>query len=232
MKRTLYLLNGMMSDHRLWQPQIQAMGDKFDIDAPVFRDCDSLFKMAQQLLQNAPAQFAIIGTSMGGYLALEIMRQSPDRITHLGLFNTNGYADKSERKEVRQTEIDAGQDAFIKHRQNLDNMNVFLSPTAHERDDIKSIMRDQALDLGYDVMVNQQKSCMTRLSSMALLPQITIPTTILGGRHDIVTPPEGQIDLAQGIKNARLVLIPDCGHVATLEKPDHVTHEILNLLNQ
>lgn len=232
MKKTILFLPGMMSDARLWQPQISALENAYDIRVFYDAQLSNLEDVAKACVKNLPPNFAVCGTSMGGYLALAIAQLCPDRVTHLGLFNTNAHEDAPERSQARRAEIADGPDLFASRRQNDDYFQVFLSPKNQHRSDIIATLQAMNIDLGFSCFVNQQTACISRKNWLKQLHLLKMPVTVVGGHDDVVTPMAGQIDMLQQIPHAKLVIIEKCGHIASLERPDVVTHEISELLGR
>ncbi len=103
---------------------------------------------------------------------------------------------------------------------------------AHQGDRmLKRIVRTMAEETGADAFVRQQTAIMNRVDSRPSLAAIACPTLIVVGEQDILTPPERAAEMATAIANARQVVVPDCGHLSTLEQPDAVTAALVDFLN-
>jgi pimeloyl-ACP methyl ester carboxylesterase len=231
-KKTIILIPGMMSDHRLWEPQIKELKKDFELYVFFSTQHASITEMTAAFLESAPKKFALFGTSMGGYLAIDIALQAKNRITHLGLFNTNAHEDFLEKSEARIKEINEGESQFIEQKKNIHNFEKFISPDCLNKSDICKTLSQMNIDLGYNTFKNHQQACISRKNSSEKIKKITIPTAIVGGKDDIITPPQEQTYLASKIKKSTLLLLENCGHIATLEKPDLVTNEIIKLLER
>jgi pimeloyl-ACP methyl ester carboxylesterase len=158
---------------------------------------------------------------MGGYIAFAMLRQAPERIVKLALLDTSARPDLPEQK--------AGREKFIAMAEagKLDEVVDTLAPRFLHRDRkndeaLNRVIRDMAADTGPEAFVRQEKALMTRPDSRPLLATIRCPTLVLVGDGDELTPPELAKEIAAGIAGARLVTVPDCGHLSTLEKPEAV----------
>ncbi|MCW8971466.1 MAG: alpha/beta hydrolase, partial [Rhodospirillales bacterium] len=101
-KTPLILLPGLLCDDALWRHQTGHLSDIAEITVADLTRHDSFPAMAAAVLDAAPARFALAGLSMGGYVAQEIMRQAPGRVSRLALLDTSPYADKPEQSERRK----------------------------------------------------------------------------------------------------------------------------------
>ena len=220
-KQPLVLVPGLLCTADLWQPQLDAFGDIADISVADHTLHDTIAAVAAGILADAPDRFALAGLSMGGYVSLEIMRQAPERVTRLALLDTSARADTSEQVQ-RRTD-------FIK----LSEMGKFRGVTEallpiliHETrlDDealVATIYR-MAQDIGQVGFVRQQRAIMSRSDNRGLLGGISCPALVLCGRQDRLTPLDLHEEMAAGIAGAELVVLEDCGHLSTLERPDQV----------
>jgi pimeloyl-ACP methyl ester carboxylesterase len=149
------------------------------------------------------------------------MRQAPERIERLALLDTSARPDTPDQTAARRTFITMAEEG------RLDEVVDTLGPRfVHEnrRNDapLMRIVRDMASDTGSEAFVRQEKGIISRSDSRPLLSRITCPTLVLVGDGDGLTPPDLAKEMADGIKGARLVVVPDCGHLSTLERPEAV----------
>ncbi len=224
------LLPGMMCDERLFEPQMDTINVPMHV-GDTTRD-DSFAAMARRALAEAPDRFAIVGLSMGGILAFEIWRQAPDRVTHLALLDTNPHADSAERRSMRAEQIAQVLKGGLRSLA-IDSLKpAYLAEANRDDDDLLETILAMALDLGADVFERQSIALKERIDSVATLATIDCPTTILCGAEDRLCPVEYHELMAERIPGARLVVVDDCGHLATLEQPAVVTRELERLLVQ
>jgi pimeloyl-ACP methyl ester carboxylesterase len=185
--------------------------------------------IAKRILDEAPEHFAIAGHSMGGYICLEIMRQAPERVTRLALLSTSARPETPEATERRRgwiAEAKAGGYHAV-----LDKLFAnFVHPSRTKDANLYKVVRDMGDDVGPEAFVHQLEAMMTRADARPLLPSIKCPTLVLTSDTDNTVPNAFSTELAEGIPGAKLVVIPDCGHLPQLEKPEAVTAAMLDWL--
>jgi pimeloyl-ACP methyl ester carboxylesterase len=220
MHQPLVLVPGLRCDAYLYQPVIARLAD---LVAPAVADVsldDSIAAMATRILAAAPERFALAGLSMGGYVVLEIMRQAPQRVTHLALLDTNARADSDERKAARLAEMELvrqGKSALVS-RMSLPNL---LAPS-HIEGPIAEAVHDMAMRVSVETYLRQQTAIMGRVDSRPFLKDIAVPTLVGVGAEDKLIPLPLSEEMAGMIPGAELVVFPDAGHVPTLENPETV----------
>jgi len=221
MKIPLLLLPGLLCDRLLWQPQIEALADKVEpMVADLTRD-DSMAGMARRVLAGAPPRFALAGLSMGGYVAQEIMRQAPERVLKLALLDTSARADTPEQSRRRHDLI------ALSERGQFHGVTPRLLPLLIHRDRfgdtaLVDTITAMAENVGAEAFRRQQTAILNREDGRADLGRIAVPTLIVCGREDALTPLDLAEEMAAFIPGARLEIVEHCGHLTTLERPDQV----------
>jgi pimeloyl-ACP methyl ester carboxylesterase len=225
----LVLVPGLLCSARLYAPQVAALRSHSQVTIADHRRDADMTAIAKRILSEAPPRFALAGLSMGGYIAFAMMRLAPERIAKLALLDTSARPDLPEQK--------AGREKFIAMAQagKLHDVVEALTPKflhrQHANDEgLKNIVRDMAHDTGPDAFVRQQKAIMGRHDSRPLLSEIGCPTLVLVGDADELTPPELAREIAADILGSRLVVVPDCGHLSTIEKPEAVNAAMIEWL--
>jgi pimeloyl-ACP methyl ester carboxylesterase len=217
----LVLVPGLNCTPALFEPQTVAFGSSHPIEIADHTRDDTMTGIAARLLADAPERFALAGLSMGGYIALEVMRQAPRRVTRLALLDTNAREDTDEARRNRERLIDLAETGRF-----ADVHDALWPRLVHPRrkhdTTLEGIVRRMAEDTGPEAFVRQQRAIMGRCDSRDLLSSITAPTLVLVGAEDALTPPEQAREMAGLIAGASLVVVPDCGHLSTLERPDAV----------
>ena len=218
---TLLLLPGLLCDPRLWKPQADALSDIADIViADMTRD-ETMSGMASRALDAAPEKFALAGLSMGGYVALEIMRKAPERVTRLALLDTGARADTPEQTTRRRDLIglaDRGEFKAVSPRL----LPLFIHEDRLSDRPLVDVITAMADSVGKDAFLREQKAIMGRPDSRPDLPGIACPTLVICGRDDVLTPIALSEEIAGLIPGADLVLIDDCGHLSTMERSEAV----------
>jgi pimeloyl-ACP methyl ester carboxylesterase len=218
----LILVPGLGADARMWAPQVAALGGRTAIAVTdATQREETIAAMAAAILAAAPERFAFAGASMGGYVALEVMRQAPSRVARLALLNTSARADSPEQRAAREaliaTALAHGVDDAVAAR-----VPLTVHPSRQHDTDFLALFYAMQRDAGAATYVRQMRAAMGRVDSRPLLPSIACPTLVLGGREDALLPVALSIEIADGIPGARLVVIEECGHCANLERPDAV----------
>lgn len=217
----LVLLPGLLCDWALWRHQTEALGDVAAFTIGDFTDDDSIEAMARSVLIEAPETFALAGLSMGGYVALEIMRLAPERVMRLALLDTMARADTPEKVEHRGGLIELSQRGRFKGvTPRL--LPMLIHPDRLGDEELTGTIMEMAERTGKKTFLRQQNAILKRIDSRPHLPTIRCPTLVLCGRQDAITPLEAHQEMADAIPRASLFVIEDCGHLATLEQPKQV----------
>jgi pimeloyl-ACP methyl ester carboxylesterase len=190
---------------------------------------DNFEDMARHILGNAPENFVFTGLSMGGYAGFEIMRQVPERVTALILMNTSARPDAPEQIERRRGLIETvngqGIDAVVDAV-----LPAFLAEQNQGNTALTDKVRQMAGETGVETFLNQISAIMGRADSRPILQMISCPTLVIVGADDSLTPPELAREIVGGISGAELAVIPDCGHLSSIEQPDAVSQAIKSFL--
>ncbi|MEQ8250275.1 MAG: alpha/beta fold hydrolase [Oceanibaculum nanhaiense] len=220
-KIPLVLLPGLLCDEKLWAPQVQALADMADCQVADLTRHESVTEMAASVLADAPARFALAGLSMGGYVAQEIMRQAPERVLKLALLDTSPRADSDEQMVRRRGLIELAQKGRFKGvTPRL--LPLLIHPDRQQDEKLTSVIFAMAEHVGMDGFIRQQKAIMGRPDGRADLAKVAVPTLVLCGRQDALTPLELHKEIAAGIAGSRLVVVEESGHLPTLERPAEV----------
>ncbi len=222
MTKALVLVPGLLCTAALWAPQVAALGHLATISVADHTRDDTLAAIARRILAEAPARFALAGLSMGGYIAFEIMRQAPQRVTHLALLDTSAKPFDQTQAPARHALVALahaeGMEAAVRKL-----MPVFLHPDHLADSALVDIVLNMARETGAATFARQQAAIMARPDSRPTLAAIQCPTLVLTGAQDVLTPVADHEAIAAGIAGAKLEIVPQCGHLSTLERPTAVT---------
>jgi pimeloyl-ACP methyl ester carboxylesterase len=225
----LVLMPGLTCTARLYEPQIAALWPFGPVMVADHRRDDDIAAIAARILTDAPPRFALAGLSMGGYIAFAMLRQAPERIAKLALLDTAARADTPEQTEGRKMQIAMAQSGRYGEIPGL-AIPRYLN-AKHQRDErLTAIVRQMIAETGPEAFVRQLQAIMSRPDSRPLLASIRCPTLVLVGDADVATPPELNKEIADGIPGAKLVVIPDSGHLATIEQPEAVNAALVEWL--
>jgi pimeloyl-ACP methyl ester carboxylesterase len=221
-KTPLILLPGLLCDETLWAHQAETLADVADVVIADLTLDDSIAGMAERVLKSAPARFALAGLSMGGYVAQEIVRRAPKRVTRLALMDTSARADDAEQTKRRHallSQLEHGDFKGVTTR--LLPLLVHLARLDDRA--LVAVVKRAAERVGVEAYRRQQRAIMGRPDGRKDLKKIKCPTLVLCGRQDALTPPALHEEMAKAIPTASLVVIEDCGHLAPLERPRTVS---------
>ena len=230
-KKTLVLLPGLLNTRRVFERQIEALSDIADCIVPELWHHDTIGAMAETALAVAPPSFALAGFSMGGYVSFEILRRAAQRVERLALIDTQAAADSAEttarrRGLLEQTKI--GRFHGVQH-----TLLPQLVHRSHVSDAaVSQPIFDMAQEIGAEGFVREQLAIIARADSRPLLVDIDVPTVVIIGRQDQVTPLPRSEEMAADIATSRLVVLEDCGHMSPLEKPAEVTAALRRWLTE
>lgn len=221
-RQPLLMLPGLLCDRALWAHQVEHLSDIADCHVPDLTGQDTIGALAEAVLDHAPPTFALAGLSMGGYVAFEIMRRAPARVTRLCLADTSARPDNEEQRQRRTALVKLARIGKFR------GMSPRLLATQIHPDhvDVPSIggvVLAMTERVGRDAFCRQQSAILSRPDSRPDLASIIVPTLVIVGADDNQTPPDRSQEIAAGIAGARLQELAHCGHLAPLEQPSKVT---------
>ncbi len=182
---------------------------------------DTIAGLAREAIKQAPAgPLLLAGHSMGGYVALEILRQAPERIARLALLNTHARPDSAEATENRRRLMALADRDFEGVVTSL--LPKLMTPEHLKDPVLTGIIGSMAHGIGKDAFKRQQCAIIARIDSRPGLAAIRCPTLVIAARHDALMPVELLEELARGIPGARLAIVEDSGHMASIEQPGKV----------
>lgn len=224
MRPGLVLLPGLLCDGALWAAQVAALSEVGDCWIPESLAQASMPAMAHAVLRDAPFEsFALAGLSMGGYVCMEILRQAPQRVRACALLDTRATADTPGETLRRHDLMRLAQKARG-FQPVTSRMLPLLIHTSRLNDAaLVEAVRGMARRTGVEAYLRQQQAIISRPDSRADLQQIAVPSLVLCGRQDALTPLADHQDMARLIPGAELVVVEECGHLSPLERPDEVS---------
>lgn len=218
------LVPGLLCTGDLFAPQVAALRAIGPVTLAATTSGETLAEIAEAILASAPPRFALAGSSMGGYACFEILRRAPGRVARLALLSTSARPDTPMQTAQREAYL---AEARLDLRAALERSVPRLQHPAHRGDAalVEAQVR-MGLAVGLEAFERQTRATIARPDSRPLLPRIEVPTLVLVGDRDPLTPPMRSREIADGIPGARLVVVPRCGHAATLEQPEAVSAEL------
>ncbi|MVN77590.1 alpha/beta fold hydrolase [Hymenobacter sp. HMF4947] len=225
----LVLVPGLLCTAELFAPQVAALWPYGSITVASTLEGETMAEIAAAILATAPPRFALAGLSMGGYICFEIMRQAPERVSKLALLDTSARPDAPQQVAQRHALLEQarqGDFAAVAAR----GLTAVLHP-AHQQDAaLRAIHERMGQAVGLAGLARELAAVIGRPDSRPDLAAITVPTLVVVGADDAVTPPDQAEELAAAIAGARLVVVPECGHSTTLEQPAAVNQALVDWL--
>ncbi|MFV2002244.1 MAG: alpha/beta fold hydrolase [Paracoccaceae bacterium] len=229
MSEPLVLIPDMMCDARLFAPQIVAFSRERPVHVALITGAQTIERIAEQVLANAPPRFALAGHCLGGIVAIEIMRRDAQRVTRLALLDTNAQSETPDAAAAREPQIVRAKAGQLEDVMRDAILQDYLAP-GPRRAEILDLIIQMALDLGPEVFVRQSRALQRRPDQQKTLRKLQLPTLILCGERDQVTPLRHHEFIADLAPNATLQIVLNSGHLPTLEQPGLTTKLLQNWL--
>jgi pimeloyl-ACP methyl ester carboxylesterase len=221
MSEPILFVPGMMCDARVFGPQIDDLSRDFAIHVARVARAETIREMAAEAIHHAPPRFALAGISMGGIVAMEILRRVPERVTRLALISTTPLPETPEQAAWREPQIVKAQagrlDEAMRAAMSPDNLGPGPS-----RARALAVVDAMAADLGPQEFIRQSRALQRRPDAQRVLRTLRVPTLVLCGGHDKMTPVKRHTFMAELIPYAELAVIEEAGHLPTLETPQKV----------
>ncbi len=222
----IVLVPGQLCTAEVFASQLAALWPSGPVTVASTLEGETITEMASAILAAAPPRFALAGISMGGFLCFELLRLAPERVLRLALLSTSARPATPERAAQHR--------AYLARAQSLGLAEVLaqakgssLHPAHRDDQFVRGTNRRMALTVGLDALARQTSAIITRPDSRPELANISVPTLVLVGDSDPLTTPGEAEEMAAAIPGARLVVVPDCGHSATLEQPEAVSRALI-----
>jgi pimeloyl-ACP methyl ester carboxylesterase len=225
------LVPGLNCSARLYAEQIPALWRFGPVVVADHTRDDSMAAIAARILAAAPPRFALVGLSMGGYIALTMSREAPNRVDRLALLDTSARPETPEQTARRKPQIALAESGRFDEVPPL-QFPVFVHRNRQNDDTLRQRARMMAEETGAEAFLRQQKAIMSRGDARPLLASIACPTLVLVGDGDELTPLPLSQEITGGIAGSRLIVVPDCGHLSTMERPELVTQALVEWMRR
>lgn len=216
-KQPLVCIPGHLCDRATWEYQIKHLSDAAIPTVIAFQGENTPEKMVQSILKQSPQTFALAGHSMGGWLALEVMRHAPERVAKLCLLNTTARPDSLNKVQLREKLIRMAKQGQFREVAEQALEQFVMQESA------KQTVLEMLLRAGAQRLIDDQTAMMQRAESMSILEKIQVPTLVIHARQDHVFTLNMHKEMARFIPHAKLAIIEDCGHMSTIEQPQATT---------
>lgn len=225
----LLFIPGLGCNARLYAPQRAFLSGRVETSVGDHARGTTIPEIAAQILAAAPPRFALCGLSMGGYIAFEIMRQAPERVERLALLDTTAANDAPEGRARRlvnmQKTADGQYEAVMEAL-----WSILVDPSRLQDEKLRAEVVGMMREVGAETFLRQQGAILERIDSRPHLGAIACKTLVLVGETDALTPVAAAREMAEGIVGAKLVIVPECGHMATMERPEAVNAALADWL--
>lgn len=220
-RMNIALVPSQLCTELVWEKQLPILSSFGTPRVFAQRDHDTIGAMAQSVLDAMPPHFALVAHGMGAFVAFEMLRRAPERISRLVLMSALAPADtpkQTVRREGYLRLVEQGKfDGIIEER-----IPMLVHPARTSDVGITATLRRMAKDTGPEIFQRQQRAIMSRADSRPSLSAISCPTLLVFGREDGITTIDHQHEMRDGIAGARLEILENCGHMMPIEKPDEV----------
>lgn len=214
--QSLVLIPGLLCDASVWKHQAENLTGLSNIIVPDLSKADSPEEMVERVLEVAPSTFLLAGHSMGGWVALEVMRVASGRVSRLALLNTSAFKDSAEKAKARETMI-----AMVQKGES-DTVIEWLLRSFVYKDECKPQVKEM-LERNIGSFVGQEKAMLGREGCESVLGMIQVPTLIVHSQQDEVFNQHNAVYMYDHLAHSTLEEIPECGHMSTIEEPQKVT---------
>ena len=226
------MLPGMMCDERLFAPQISAFENDYEIIVPRIDRPASILGMTQRILNEIKAPtFNLMGLSMGGIVAMNMVGVSPRRVNRLALLDTNHKADGAGRFVLRNRQIKDVRAGKLRHVITTEMKSVYLAKANRKNQALLDLLITMALNLGDEVFITQSLALRDRADNTENLRRYHGPTLLLCGEEDALCPPVYHAQMSKILSSAVLREISNAGHISTLEQPTLTNAALKDWLN-
>ena len=216
----LVLAPGHLCDGRLFGPQVEDLKGVAALKPAEVTLDETMAGMADRLLRDAPKRFAILGLSMGGILAMEVVARAPERVLGAALLNTNPFAETDAARERRLAQTADVRGRGLAPLVEETFLPAYLAPDNPRAGAIGTLIRAMAADAGEAVYFRQAAAIGSRRDARGALAAFEGPVLAVGGDHDTLCPVDRHEAIAEAAPNAELHVLRGCGHLSTLERPE------------
>ncbi|MEH6645076.1 alpha/beta fold hydrolase [Sulfitobacter sp.] len=231
MKEPLVLLPGMMCDARLFGPQIAELSNDTAVMVAPVTQGERIEEIASGLLDILPKRFALAGLSMGGVVAMEIMRRAPDRVSRIALIDTHPLAETPVVAANREPMIVKVRSGRLDEVMRSEIGASTLAPGPY-RGEVLGLVMEMARTLGPEIYIRQARAMQRRKDQQATLRRCKVPALVMCGAYDTLCPVKRHEFMAELIPYAKLRVLDNAGHLPTLEQPEETTAALREWLAQ
>ena len=244
------LVHGFPIDHTMWNAQIDALSEHARVIAPDLRGfgqsplgpvepnggismeryADDLAELLDALQINADQPIVFVGLSMGGYIAWQFVRKYPERLRAIALLDTRAAADTEEARAGRLKMAENVAEWGSSRVAEMMGPKLAAPSTFKTWPAVVAALRRVVESTAPAAIAAAQRGLAARPDMTGFLPQIRMPTLVIVGAEDAISPPAEMQAIAAAIPNAEFVIIPNSGHMTTMENPEAVNVALLRFV--
>ena len=228
MKASIVLIPGMMCTKDVFTRQINFLTDLFNVSVIEFNAYDDIVSGVKDLSSNLPYEFHLLGHSMGGIVAMELVRQLGERVLSLALLNTNPYEEKQELREKRNQRLKELDKLDLKALMKSDYINRYFPSICKNRSKLIEKCVDMVSKLDKQIFYNQSVALRDRTDQSTTLERVTCKTLLVCGEKDQLCPVSYHSDMKTMIKKSDLIVLEGVGHMPTLECSETLNNHLKN----
>ena len=217
MKASIVLIPGMMCTRDVFTLQFNYLNDYFNVIVIEFKQYDDIEFGVRDLASNLPSEFHLLGHSMGGIVAMEIVRQFSERVLSLALLNTNPYGEKQEQREKRNQTLKELDKLDLKALMKSDYITRYFPSNCKNKSKLIEKCVDMVSKLDKKVFYNQSLALRDRSDQSKTLENVTCKTLLVCGEEDKLCPVSYHSDMKKMINNSDLIVLRGIGHMPTIE---------------
>lgn len=227
----LILLPGLAADAVMWQSQLDALAHLRPQVSDVHMRHDDMAAMAAALLAEHAGELVLCGASMGGMVAMEVTRQAPERVVGLALLGTSARPESPDMRALRESAIELFAQGRVAEVIEPNVRFAFHPDQAADTALVRAYL-EFVLRAGPAQLMAQNRAVMHRPDARAHLAQWRGPTLVMCGDSDLLTPPALSEEIATLVQAAQYHVVPRCGHMLTMEKPEWVNARLKDWLER
>jgi pimeloyl-ACP methyl ester carboxylesterase len=247
---TVLLVHGFPLDHDMWLAQIGVLDEHARVIAPDLRGfgqstldtgdpereismeryADDLAELLDAIVPAVKQPVVLVGFSMGGYVAWQFVRKYPQRVRALVQCDTRAAADSEEARAGRLKMAEKVGEWGSGRIAEMMGPKLIAPQSFETKPDVVARVRAVVEGTSPDGIAAAQRGMAARPDMTGFLPQIQVPTLIIVGAEDVISPPSEMQAISDKIPNAKFVVIPDAGHMTTMENPCAVNQALLDFI--
>lgn len=231
MKASIVLIPGMMCTKDVFTRQINFLTDLFNVSVIEFNAYDDIVSGVKDLSSNLPYEFHLLGHSMGGIVAMELVRQLGERVLSLALLNTNPYEEKQELREKRNQRLKELDKLDLKALMKSDYINRYFPSICKNRSKLIEKCVDMVSKLDKQIFYNQSVALRDRKDQSTTLERVTCKTLLVCGEKDQLCPVSYHSDMKKMIKKCDFMILEGVGHMPSLECPETLNNHLKNFFS-